>query len=998
MLKQSHWRKLQEISSRLNNISDLEEGIQILKEAEILFSKNVKIKFYHLVTDLINWVQTQRILKNEFPVSVNDYINREASSFWGPKFQTKETVHYQKKDFGQYEYLKQFGNSEVQEIICQPVIENEFVSWCLEIHNFGEFFLTETDLLIAQDLASKFAAYWGKLRYRGEKSRREIQIKKLFELSTEPELPDLLKRVVDEMPGILRGEGCSIFLIPHFFPNSISIQKDVQREIEGEEDKVVVLAATNGLNDDLIGKAYYKLGEGITGWIAMHGVSLNLGDVSDPKEREAVARREAEKAGSEYTPIGWTLKFNESQLPREVPRPFLGVPIKSPKTSKIIGVLRLCALKTTARWTGNYEMMLSGYANLLGERIERDYITGALLRILNEGDIDTLLNEIANRAHRLVNGSGCSIFMQNEEDPDQIIIKASTLSRNDWEGRDYRRNGAGCTAWVFTKGRPINLTNIQDSEELERIAPKLNWSGIHDKGHGCESTKPGPFLAVPIQVEGETKGVIRIPRDADAKAFTNEDLEIVETLAGQVSLVLEWQLRLDKRHQLKEEERNRVINLYKLGSRMQEEHYNLDRLCHLFLTGITHGDVLGINRAVLFKYEPELRRLKGIMALGPADRKEAIRYKAIVENTPLSLEKCIKEFDRQGGPIVSNIQEKIWNNTFDLAINCQCMNLIENRNETIVELNISNLSRSLASFIQNMDAEKAISFILPVTPDRTYLVICDNLYIEPGVDDVTTDLLKLYIDQSLLAFQRVHQEEEMRVVKENVWRVVSEIAAHRLGHLLPIVDKRLSEMMANKNGSINSETLKDTRELVVRSIEAISHFKRIAAGIDVNLDQRFFMKDLLEEFKIFLKQGYRDVKIEYDFSTHLESAVIAVDLNNLKSCIETLFDNAKDNKPEGLMIKINCYKAPLEEIGKFKLSSEYAYSVIAVEDNGTGVREDLKQKIFDPFFTTKSRGSGVGLTMVREVLEKHGGKVVEDGKFGRSALFKLFLPIYRKGV
>jgi len=49
--------------------------------------------------------------------------------------------------------------------------------------------------------------------------------------------------------------------------------------------------------------------------------------------------------------------------------------------------------------------------------------------------------------------------------------------------------------------------------------------------------------------------------------------------------------------------------------------------------------------------------------------------------------------------------------------------------------------------------------------------------------------------------------------------------------------------------------------------------------------------------------------------------------------------------------------------------------VIAVVDNGPGIAADQREKIFVPFFTTKRQGSGVGLTLVRQIATAHGATV-----------------------
>jgi len=66
---------------------------------------------------------------------------------------------------------------------------------------------------------------------------------------------------------------------------------------------------------------------------------------------------------------------------------------------------------------------------------------------------------------------------------------------------------------------------------------------------------------------------------------------------------------------------------------------------------------------------------------------------------------------------------------------------------------------------------------------------------------------------------------------------------------------------------------------------------------------------------------------------------------------------------------------------------------VSVEDNGCGIGREERGEIFSLFYTTKSRGSGVGLPMVRKIMDVHHGKVRVKGRKGSGTKFSLqFLP------
>jgi len=67
--------------------------------------------------------------------------------------------------------------------------------------------------------------------------------------------------------------------------------------------------------------------------------------------------------------------------------------------------------------------------------------------------------------------------------------------------------------------------------------------------------------------------------------------------------------------------------------------------------------------------------------------------------------------------------------------------------------------------------------------------------------------------------------------------------------------------------------------------------------------------------------------------------------------------------------------------------------LISVQDSGSGVPADLRERIWEPFFTTRQRGTGLGLAIVRKRLQEVGGSASLDSRNGRGALFQLRLPL-----
>jgi two-component system, NtrC family, nitrogen regulation sensor histidine kinase NtrY len=77
---------------------------------------------------------------------------------------------------------------------------------------------------------------------------------------------------------------------------------------------------------------------------------------------------------------------------------------------------------------------------------------------------------------------------------------------------------------------------------------------------------------------------------------------------------------------------------------------------------------------------------------------------------------------------------------------------------------------------------------------------------------------------------------------------------------------------------------------------------------------------------------------------------------------------------------------PYIEIGRQKTGS---YVVVLIRDNGCGISDELKPKIFTPNFTTKSTGSGLGLAMVKSIMEGFGGRIWFSSEPGLGTIFHL---------
>jgi signal transduction histidine kinase len=86
---------------------------------------------------------------------------------------------------------------------------------------------------------------------------------------------------------------------------------------------------------------------------------------------------------------------------------------------------------------------------------------------------------------------------------------------------------------------------------------------------------------------------------------------------------------------------------------------------------------------------------------------------------------------------------------------------------------------------------------------------------------------------------------------------------------------------------------------------------------------------------------------------------------------------------------------PEDQQGKIDVSlkQENDRYCFAVKDNGTGISDDLRDKIFSPNFTTKNAGMGLGLAMVKNIVETSEGRIWFESALGEGTTFFVELPM-----
>ncbi len=162
----------------------------------------------------------------------------------------------------------------------------------------------------------------------------------------------------------------------------------------------------------------------------------------------------------------------------------------------------------------------------------------------------------------------------------------------------------------------------------------------------------------------------------------------------------------------------------------------------------------------------------------------------------------------------------------------------------------------------------------------------------------------------------------------------------------------------------------------------VSEFRNMTRITLPNL-KRIQIKELIDRVLILLKyeMASTDIKIKLDVIP--EELRITLDENQ----VEQVFINLIKNAMQALQAEENEITNPTIKIKALTIHD--GSTVVTIEDNGPGIDEEALEKIFIPFYTTKKGGSGIGLTLSKQIMRLHNGTITVKSKVNQGTTFTL---------
>ncbi|MCK5051283.1 MAG: HAMP domain-containing protein [Candidatus Cloacimonetes bacterium] len=221
------------------------------------------------------------------------------------------------------------------------------------------------------------------------------------------------------------------------------------------------------------------------------------------------------------------------------------------------------------------------------------------------------------------------------------------------------------------------------------------------------------------------------------------------------------------------------------------------------------------------------------------------------------------------------------------------------------------------------------------------------------------------------------QKKLLQAEKDIMWKELSRILAHEIKN--PLTPIQLSIQRLEEKYELDHkkfyEVFPESVSIINQEINnlklLVSSFSNFAKNINPEISE-FNPKTIIEE----ILNSYQH---KFKIGVSGENCTISFDRTHFYQIITNLVQNAIDasEKDDNILIKI---------------TNNELKTVISVSDSGKGINEDDINKIFEPYFTNKKKGTGLGLALVKKLVDVNNSEINVTSKENEGSCFNIVIP------
>jgi signal transduction histidine kinase/putative methionine-R-sulfoxide reductase with GAF domain len=773
-----------------------------------------------------------------------------------------------------------------------------------------------------------------------------------------PDLKQRLQMIVNLVSEKLQTDSCSVFLMDGF--------------------SRLLLKASKGLHPDSIDRAKLNVGEGITGSAAAEKKTIFSHDApSHPQYVYLSITGEEQFKSIISTPI-----LSEAKC--------IGVITVQTKDQRYFSPDEIRTIETLAEQLSGIiknSYLYEKNASTLRELTLIQEVGKKINSILN---LPELINAIAHGCREIIQAD-CSALWLEEEDSGKFIKKCSLGPDADLHMKQ------NFMTYCLNQNLSGHVCQLDISSILpghQDFKPRITCSLKEDirKKYCC----------FPLLSQSNLLGMISVYRErphSNSSHYSESEMRLLALLANQAGLAIDNALTHDRLNNLNEKNQNqlRELNiLYESAQAMGANMMNLDKCLKIVLNAVTVGDGLGFNRAILLLLNEEGTILQGMMGVGPDSAREAGE---IWERVSTQKKPDLSEW------LIQSAEEPLKKKSYfnDLA---KSLRFPMNPSEcilarTVAEKKPFNLKDAgndkyvKKELLEKLGCRSFATVPLMAGEKSLGVILVDNLYSGVPVSDNDLQFLSHFGSQAGWAIQNssmfTRLEEvnrdlfltQKRLSESEHFAVLGELSAeiaHEIKNpLVPIggFARRLLQKLDKENPSWKYAQIivDEVARLELLLSNVLNYSKKIEPQLSAGN-----LNTVLEDIIHLMKEDMEKSNIRLVYNLGKDVPDTSFDPNQMKQVATNLISNAVESMAEtGGELKILTYKDDGHVILKFS-------------DTGGGMSEDTAKNIFNPFFTTKKHGTGIGLPLVKKIVENHQGKIGVENRVGIGLELTLILP------
>jgi signal transduction histidine kinase len=412
----------------------------------------------------------------------------------------------------------------------------------------------------------------------------------------------------------------------------------------------------------------------------------------------------------------------------------------------------------------------------------------------------------------------------------------------------------------------------------------------------------------------------------------------------------------------------------------------IDRVLYTILTGVTSGNGLGFNRAILFLVEDAY--LVGRMAVGPDSFEEAIEIWTAASSNESNQHDITPEVTTAGIHLLT----KVLNTRFSLlkSKNLLTQAFINKENIHVADAwNDDRVSQEIREF---MDVKEFLVIPLVVVNRAIGLITADNKFNNAPIMKENIELLSIFAAQAAMSIESYTNLDTLRsemeklserqdaIIESEKLAAVGRIAANMAHEIRnPLVTmggyaRRI--MQLSKDKSKIHKKIETSAEIILKECERLE--KTLSNVMDFSRPPKFIkefnnMNEIISDTVSLLKNIFQEKKIKVEMNLAEDIPLVKSDFNQMKQVMLNLIQNSIDATLPGGTIWIATGNG-----------GDAIAITISVEDPNI---------VFEPFYSTKVSGVGLGLAIVKKIIKDHNGSIRFTNRDSGGAEFVIRLPL-----